>query len=121
MTNIGDTAFVSCPCGNVVIGIGEALRASRYCGGDVTHGGEWEMAYVAPCDFTDLARNICEISKVRLFAFKCFLILHFVNASIFPLVVHSFHVCFYSPFFIIAHFNRILQVLNGKCRHCSEV
>lgn len=67
-TAVGETAYINCPCGNLSIGRnGEQLQASCFCGGDFTNGAEWEMAFVAPCDFTDLARNICLIANVRRF------------------------------------------------------
>ena len=65
-TNIGVTAYVNCPCGNLTIGTNEEqLQANRLCGGDFSNGGEWQMAFVDPCNFTDLARNICRIAEVR--------------------------------------------------------
>ena len=59
------TAYVNCPCGNLTIGTnGEQLQAHRLCGGDFSNGGEWQTAFVDPCNFTDLARNICRIAEV---------------------------------------------------------
>ena len=51
------------------IGTGKEFQASRYCGGDATNGAQWEMAYVASCNFTDSARSICQIASVRLLNF----------------------------------------------------
>ena len=65
-TSIGVTAYVNCPCGNLTIGTNEEqLQAHRLCGGDFSNGGEWQMAFVDSCDFSDLARNICRIAEVR--------------------------------------------------------
>lgn len=65
-TNIGSTAYVNCPCGNVNIETGQELVASRVCGGDFTNGAKWQEPFIAPCDFSDLARNICRIANVSL-------------------------------------------------------
>ena len=65
-TNIEVSAYVNCPCSNLTIGTkGEQLQASRLCSGDSSNGAEWQMAFVDPCNFTDLARNICHIADVR--------------------------------------------------------
>ena len=64
-TNIGEEAVVSCPCGNGSSG-GQILQASRYCGGDFTRGAEWSKGNVAACNFSDLAREICQLIKVCL-------------------------------------------------------
>ena len=64
-TNIGEEAVVSCPCGNGSSG-GHTLQASRYCGGDFTRGAEWSKGNVAACNFSDLAREICQLRNVCL-------------------------------------------------------
>ena len=61
--SIGTTAYVDCPCGNLSL-TSEEVRASRYCGGDFTHGAVWDEPHVADCNFSDLARNICRIASV---------------------------------------------------------
>ena len=61
-TNIGGVAVVNCPCGN---GRSEGqLQARRYCGGDFTNGGIWSTADVVRCNFSDLAREICNLANV---------------------------------------------------------
>lgn len=62
-TNIGLVAVVKCPCEGVDLGTG-SLEASRRCGGNFDDGASWEDGYVAPCNFTDIAREICQIAQV---------------------------------------------------------
>ena len=69
-TNIDELAEVDCPCGNVT-SVGESLRATRYCGGDFTHGSQWRNPNVAACNFSDLAREICQLAEVYM------LLIHF--------------------------------------------
>ena len=64
-TNIGEFAEVDCPCGNVTSS-GASLRATRYCGGNFTNGGQWRNPDIAPCNFSDLAREICQTAQVWL-------------------------------------------------------
>ena len=63
-TNIGSVAVVKCPCEGVDLGTGN-LEAMRRCGGNFFEGSKWEEAMVAPCNFSDVAREICQIAKVR--------------------------------------------------------
>ena len=63
-TNIGLVAVVKCPCEGVDLGTGN-LEATRRCGGNFDEGSEWEQAMAAPCNFSDTAREICKIAKVR--------------------------------------------------------
>ena len=79
-TNIGELAEVDCPCGNVTSS-GASLRATRYCGGDFTNGGQWRNPDIAPCNFSDLAREICQIAEVWL---------HVLNQCIFLLVKYFY-------------------------------
>ena len=65
-TNIEDIAYVSCPCSSMSIDVGEELQATRFCAGDATNGAQWEIAYVAPCNFINNAESICQIATVRL-------------------------------------------------------
>ena len=61
-TSVGALAIVNCPCGN---GTSEGgLRATRYCGGDPNTGGIWSTADVVRCNFSDLAREICQLRNV---------------------------------------------------------
>ena len=61
--NIGEVAIVKCPCGGVDLGTG-SLESWRYCGGNFINGAHWEEAFLAPCDFSDLAREICNLAEV---------------------------------------------------------
>ena len=58
-TNKGEEAVIKCPCGNGSSG-GEILKANRYCGEDA----EWSQANIAACNFSDLAREICQLREV---------------------------------------------------------
>ena len=60
-TDLGDIAVVTCPCGNLNI---TAQVGSRYCGGTFTNGAEWSMPHIAPCNLSDNARRICQLSQV---------------------------------------------------------
>ena len=40
------------------------LKATRYCGGDFTNGASWDEPDVTKCNFSDLARKICNVDKV---------------------------------------------------------
>ena len=53
---------VNCPCGNA--SSEEQLQATRYCGGDFTNGALWDTAGVSRCNFSDLAREICQLRHV---------------------------------------------------------
>ena len=61
-TNIGVLAIVDCPCGTS--GASVKLKATRYCGGDFTNGASWDEPDVTKCNFSDLARKICNVDKV---------------------------------------------------------
>ena len=63
-TNIGDTARVGCPCGNIQL-MSTSLVATRRCGGSFENGARWEIANDAPCNFSDTTREICQLSNVR--------------------------------------------------------
>lgn len=62
-TNIGEEAIVVCPCGGVNLG-DRTLFASRYCGGNFTHGKKWSDGHYSSCNFTDRARRICKLASV---------------------------------------------------------
>ena len=70
---IGTTAYVDCPCGNLSL-TSDEIQASRYCGGNFTHGAVWDEPHVADCNFTDLTRNICRIASVS------YKIINFLNS-----------------------------------------
>ena len=62
-TNIGETAIVSCPCGNM--SSGDGLMATRYCGGNFEEGAVWEEnPNVTACNFSQYARQVCKLSEV---------------------------------------------------------
>ena len=61
-TNIGGLAIVNCPCGN--LSKEGQLIAIRYCGGDFTDGAVWGIPDVVQCNFSDLAREICQLKNV---------------------------------------------------------
>ena len=65
-SQIEEIAYISCPCGYMNIDTGEELQPSRLCRRDPTNGAQWEMAYLAPCNFTDGVQSICQIATVRL-------------------------------------------------------
>ena len=61
-TNLGVTANVPCPCGeNVSTG---SLEATRYCAGNFQDGAYWEDPHDSPCDFSDIARELCQLNNV---------------------------------------------------------
>ena len=60
-TNLAELAEVSCPCGTLNI---TAQVATRYCGGDFTNGAKWLHEHSAPCNLSDNARRICQLSLV---------------------------------------------------------
>ena len=70
-TNIGELAEVDCPCGNVTSQKG-SLIGTRYCGGDFTNGSQWRNPNVASCNFSDLAREICQLTEVCMYSFNCY-------------------------------------------------
>ena len=61
-TNIGGLVVDSCPCGDILLE--GQLQATRYCGGDFTNGALWDTADVSRCNFSDLAREICQLRDV---------------------------------------------------------
>ena len=66
-TNIGVLAVVDCPCGsNRTLGNGK-LQATHYCGGDFTNGPLWHTLDMVQCNFSDLARIICQLKDVSQF------------------------------------------------------
>ena len=62
--NLGQDAVVRCPCGGIDLGNGN-LEARRYCGGTFSEGAQWEDGFVTPCNFSDTAREICNLANVR--------------------------------------------------------
>lgn len=60
-SNLGDDVRVRCPCGDQNA---SSLMATRSCRGNFNNGGLWEEAYVVPCNFSDFAREICELTEV---------------------------------------------------------
>ena len=62
-TNIGRHALVNCPCGSETSG-DKGLNAIRFCGGNFVDGAQWLEANVGPCNFSSLARQICQLFNV---------------------------------------------------------
>ena len=89
-TNIGERAKVDCPCGNISSQKG-SLIATRYCGGDFSNGGQWENPNVAACNFSDLAREICQLAEVymcNVSMFNYFLLLSLIDSHSIYLDTH---------------------------------
>ena len=59
-TPVGAVAEVQCPC----VGVNLHLVATRECGGNFISGGRWEQPVDAPCNYSDLARELCQLSEV---------------------------------------------------------
>ena len=74
-TNIGEHAVVDCPCGNMTSQKGN-LIGTRYCGGDFTLGSQWRNPNVTSCNFSDLAREICQLTEVYMHSLKCYEIIY---------------------------------------------
>ncbi len=56
--------MVKCPCG-VGVDLGEgSLEARRYCGGTFTGGARWDKGSIANCNFSNQAREICNLASV---------------------------------------------------------
>ena len=60
-TNLAKVAVVTCPCGTLNI---TSQVATRRCGGNFNNGAQWDTADVDPCNLTDSARRICQLSEV---------------------------------------------------------
>lgn len=63
-TNLGDTAIIECPCGDVDLN-STGLIATRRCGGNYDDGAQWEKAFDQKCNFTIVTRRICRLATVR--------------------------------------------------------
>lgn len=63
-TDLGSEARVRCPCGDNGVISTDNLFATRSCQGDYKTGGNWAEPIVAPCNFSDFAREICELTSV---------------------------------------------------------
>ena len=59
-TPVGAVAEVQCPCE----GAGLPVVATRECGGDFINGGHWEQPVDAPCNYSDLSRELCQLTEV---------------------------------------------------------
>lgn len=59
--NLGQDVTVACPCGGGTL---PGLAATRTCTGDFISGAIWSPENVAACNFSDLAREICELKDV---------------------------------------------------------
>ena len=65
-TNLAEVAVVTCPCGTLNI---TAQVATRRCGGNFINGAQWDTANVDPCNLSDNARRICQLSEVLYICF----------------------------------------------------
>ena len=65
-TNIGRHALVNCLCEGEISG-GEGLNATRFCGGNFVDGAQWLEADLGPCNFSSIARQICQLFNVSSF------------------------------------------------------
>ena len=61
-TNLAEVAVVTCSCGTLNI---TAQVATRRCGGNFINGAQWDTANVDPCNLSDNARRICQLSEVH--------------------------------------------------------
>ena len=62
--NLGEEAIVKCPCGGGVdLGYGHP-EARRYCGGNFIEGATWKDGFISPCNFSNQARKICNLTMV---------------------------------------------------------
>ena len=59
-TDLGQTANISCPCGNVSLGVGHPV-ALRLCNGSFTSGAQWATAHDSVCNFTSSAKQLCNV------------------------------------------------------------
>ena len=60
-TNLAEVAVVTCLCGTLNI---TAQVATRHCGGNFINGAQWDTADVDPCNLSENARRICQLSEV---------------------------------------------------------
>ena len=60
--DIGEMVYTLCPCGEITAE--NNLIASRYCSGDFITGGVWAEADTTACEFSDLARELCQLLQV---------------------------------------------------------
>ena len=60
-TNLAEVAEVTCPCGTLNI---TAQVATRRCGGNFINGAKWDTPNIDPCNLSDNARRICQLSEV---------------------------------------------------------
>ena len=68
-TNLAEVAEVTCPCGTLII---TAQVATRRCGGNFINGAKWDIANIDPCNLSDSARRICQLSEVMGHQFQYF-------------------------------------------------
>ena len=58
-TNLAEVTEVACPCGTLNI---IAQVTTRLCGGNFINGAQWDTANIDPCNLSDNARRICQLS-----------------------------------------------------------
>ena len=64
-TDIGQTVSLSCPCGDLSLGVGHP-SAQRQCSGSFTSGAQWSSASDTACNFTRSTEELCQVpAEVR--------------------------------------------------------
>ena len=62
-TNLGQTVTISCPCGDLSLGVGHP-SAQRQCTGSFTSGAQWSTANDSSCNFTISTQQLCNALEV---------------------------------------------------------
>lgn len=60
-TNLAEVARIPCPCGSLTI---SGQFATRQCGGSFIMGAEWQAENINPCNLSENARQICQLTTV---------------------------------------------------------
>ena len=76
-TDIGQTVSLSCPCGDLSLGVGHP-SAQRQCSGSFTSGAQWSSASDTACNFTRSTEELCQVpAEVRKTIAACISILKY--------------------------------------------
>ena len=62
-TEIGQVAYMPCPCG-VSDPLIQELRGNRTCGGTYDTGAMWEKRQCDSCQFSSTRRTLCQLAQV---------------------------------------------------------
>ena len=62
-TDLGQTVSISCPCGDLSLGVGHP-SAQRQCTGSFTSGAQWSTANDSSCNFTNSTQQLCKALEV---------------------------------------------------------